>query len=234
MVHAAQITASKKSTKHKLTRNRVSRETPPDPAHPTFRHYSESDGDNAKPWAQSAGGFLAFFGHSHWNSCLRLKFKSGSRTETFQLIPLQSKGLLNNLMWCSPRDEDIFFCPLPINFAEPTTLTWFGWCDTGRIHPSIFEPHPAAYWETSRGNYQAVWRWEKGISIAASTARVEALINEYGGKLGSHLPEAFLRVPGTINQSKACFPWPTVRLLYNELDTEILEAESEKIKRLFD
>jgi hypothetical protein len=57
---------------------------------------------------------------------------------------------------------------------------------------------------------------------------MEAMIHEHGGKLGSHLPDAFLRVPGSINNGKPCFPWPTVRMLYNEIDVEFIENKTEE------
>jgi hypothetical protein len=127
---------------------------------------------------------------------------------------------------CGPDDNDIFFCPRPI-LNPDWGFTWYGWCDTGGVNPGSFSPHPSAYWETSKGNYQALWRWDKGLPLAASVARVEALIHEFGGKLGSHLPDSFLRVPGSINNGKQCFPWPTVRMLYNEIDVEFIENKTE-------
>lgn len=69
--------------------------------------------------------------------------------------------------------------------------------------------------------------FENGKERIRPSARVEAMIHEYGGKLGSHLPNAFLRIPGSINNGAACFPWPIVRMLYSALDPAIWKAEGE-------
>lgn len=194
---------------------RIKRAT--DPARPEFRHYVENSKKSIGPWAKSATDFLLIVAGHHQLRMLRFKVCTW-RSETTSLVSITPEEDLEHfLTTVSPEYNDVFFCPSPVSDTREPPLTWFGWCDTGRVHPGIFEPHPVAYWETSKGNYQAIWRWERGIPFAASTARVEAMIQEYGGKLGSHLPDAFLRVPGSINNSTTSLSWPTVRMLYNTL-----------------
>lgn len=198
-----------------------------DPARPVFRHFFENGRENVKPWSKSVSEFLFVLARHHRRASFKCKIQTMSGAELIDIVPISGESLGFFFASRFPDEEDLFFCPLPIPGPNDRQLTWFGWCDTGRVHPGTFEPHPAAYWETSKGNYQAIWRWERGLPLAASSARVEAMIHEYGGKLGSHLPDAFLRVPGSINNGAACFPWPSVRMLYNALDPAILEAEDE-------
>jgi hypothetical protein len=194
---------------------------PYDPAHPNFRHFFENGKEDAEAWATSAADFLSLVMDSQL-----IRFNISGKIRTVARWPIE--GLRRFLVLSWPGDNDILFSPRDI---PETDVTRYGWCDTGRVHPSLFRPHPTAYWETSRGNYQAIWKWEIGIPLAASTARVEAMIHEYGGKFGSNLPDAFLRVPGSINNGKECFPWPTVRMLYNEIDYEFIENETEKAEK---
>jgi hypothetical protein len=203
---------NKKSPKPRLQRYK-----PYDPAHPTFAHFFENGKEDTKAWATAAADFVSLLIAGEM-----VQFEVDGQVRTISRWPFE--GLQAFLQQCWPGDQDIFFSPRATPAEE---ITWYDWCDTGRVHPSLFDPHPAAYWETSKGNYQAIWRWEKGIPIAASTARVEAMIHEYGGKLGSHRPDAFLRLPGCINRGKDCFPWPTVRMLYNEIEYEFIENQTE-------
>lgn len=198
-----------------------------DPARPDFRYYFENGREKIGPWSRSVSEFLSVLGGYHRQAFFKCKIRTSSGAESIHLVTTSDESLRFFFACRFPDEDDLFFCPCPIPGPNDRQLTWFGWCDTGRVHPGIFEPHPAAYWETSKGNYQAVWHWEKGLPLMASSARVEAMIHEYGGKLGSHLPEAFLRVPGSINNGAACFPWPTVRMLYNALHPAIFEAEGE-------
>lgn len=128
---------------------------------------------------------------------------------------LYAHFLIEVLMKEQPvEDFELFFqlgARRPDGSFEPTR---FGGFDTGTVHPTAYDPVPAAYWETSPGRYQAVWDWGKAIPVEASVARLEALIHEYGGMLGTHHLDSYLRVPWSINH-KANYGGPEVKMLHD-------------------
>lgn len=140
-----------------------------------------------------------------WTSGLRIISK-------FQLY---ANFLIDVFMTEQPMENFEFFFQFgarrPDGSFEPTR---FGGFDTGTVHPTAYDPAPAAYWETSPGRYQAVWDWGKAIPVEASVARLEALIHEHGGVLGTHRLDNYLRIPWSINH-KANYGEPEVKMLHD-------------------
>jgi RepB DNA-primase from phage plasmid len=204
-----------------------------DPARPNFKHFTREADVHDKTIGECILDFLLEFKiNSSWSSDIRIKLSHNKDQEAFIQLTLREDGSLwHFIVKAIDTCANLFFQPLAIDPLNPKGKTWFGWADTGSVHPSIYKPHPIAYWETSPENFQAVWKWERGLPIAASTARVEALLHEFGGKLGSHLPDAYLRVPGVPNFSTFYEQWPVVRLRYNAFPIEdareqaLIEAE---------
>jgi hypothetical protein len=193
-----------------------------DPARPDFTHI-EKDGDESSTKVHnSIREFLHNF-TKFSSRHARVRFKESenrSREDESMLDGNLLKGFESLIPHSFDSCANLFFQPFPIDPANRNDKTWFGWADTGGVHPSVYKPHPIAYWQTSPGNFRAVWKWERGLPIAASTARVEALLHEFGGKLGSHSPDAYLRVPGVPNFSPYYEKWPVVRLRYNAFPVE--------------
>src|SRR5262245_60501513 len=151
-----------------------------DPAKPGFKHFFENGKEDVEAWAADASEFLGHFGH-YWRPLMRMKIRHFDGGETMDLVPSDRLEAFLARSW--PEDNDIFFCPNVVPSIGSAKLTWYGWADTGRVNPATYVPHPVAFWETSKGKFQAIWKWERGIPSAASTCRVEALIHEYGGEL---------------------------------------------------
>ena len=198
-----------------------------DPARPNFKHF---DGDGYSKLAIS--NICEFLGHftdlGSEAAKIRLKFTDGPDRVCFRILSTKSlRSLENVITYAEDLYQDLFFQPLAID--RLSERTWFGWADTASIHPSTFTPHPFAFWETSPNQFQAVWKWERTIPIVASTSRVEAMLHEFGGKLGSHLPDSYLRVPGTPNFSAGYDKSPIVRILY-----DAFPQEDERLRLLFE
>jgi hypothetical protein len=116
--------------------------------------------------------------------------------------------------------EDVFFQVNAVDLTDNSGVTWFGGADTGTTRPQDYPQKPMAAWETSPGNFQAVWKWERAIPYAASSARLEAMLHEYGGKIGSQRPDAYLRVPGFPNYTTNLDQWPIVRMRFDAFPIE--------------
>jgi RepB DNA-primase from phage plasmid len=193
-----------------------------DPARPNFKHI-EKEGDEESTAVESSIREFVTNLTKFSSRYARMHFKESESRSNEYFCMLEGKsldGLRRLILETSDVCANLFFQPFPIDPLNVNDKTWFGWADTGSVHPSVYRPHPIAFWETSPGNFQAVWKWERGLPIAASTARVEALLHEFGGKLGSHLPDAYLRVPGVPNFSTYHDQWPVVRLRYNAFPIE--------------
>jgi hypothetical protein len=158
--------------------------------------------------------FYPFFEAKAANSTMRIKAvnMSGLCKTEWTVNEFQLGSVKCSLAGVDEDDCDWFFCPQVVDPTVCGQQTIYGHANTGTVHPTAYPQEPIAWWETLPGNFEAVWRWEKPIPIAASTARVEAMLHEFGGVLGSHLPDAYLRIPGCPVYSTAIFPWPVVRL----------------------
>lgn len=150
----------------------------------------------------------------------KITLMAHERTSGFSVIsnfPLYSNFLIEAFMTQQPMESFEFFFQFgarrPDGSFEPTR---FGGFDTGTVHPTAYDPPPDAYWETSEGNYQAVWDWGKAIPVEASVARLEALIHEYGGVFGTHRLGSYLRIPWSINH-KTNYDQPEVKMLSDKI-----------------
>lgn len=204
-----------------------------DPATPAYPHLSNANWRHTRKLAVEARSFLdAFF---RGNPTARMGIKSqthgGEYRTLFEIGWGECSRLDHMLEYIGEGCEELFFQPQVHGVDFPLHKTIYGHANTGRVHPSAFSPAPIAYWETYPGEYEAVWRWPHGIPIAASTARVEAMLHEFGGVLGSHLPDAYLRIPGCPIYAPDCFPWPVVKLLHNGLADEVYAAEEPNASR---
>jgi hypothetical protein len=192
-----------------------------DPARPDCRHFEKQDDEFEPKLGESIVKFLGNFTEMRRQARIRIKLVSLHGQESFDLLQLQDNVAFFDILETSNFSmQDVFFQPLAYDPSRHSGMTWFGWADTGTLHPSVFNPKPIAYWETSPKQFQAVCKWKHGIPILASTARVEALLHEYGGKVGSHLPDAYMRVPGLPNFSRPHDRWPIVRLRFDAFPLE--------------
>lgn len=204
-----------------------------DPATPAFPHLNNANWRHTPKLAAAARSFLdAFF---RGNPTARMGIKSqthGGAYRTFFDIGWGEHSRLDHMLeFVGEGCEELFFQPQVRGPGFPYHNTIYGHANTARAHPSVFVPEPIAYWQTFPGEYEAVWRWSHGIPIAASTARVEAMLHEFGGDIGSHLPDAYLRIPGCPIYTPEHLPWPVVTFLHNGLADEIYARDEPNAAR---
>lgn len=138
-------------------------------------------------------------------------FETSARLTSDQLPYLRPR-----LSFTHENDDDWHFRPQVLGPNDRGHLTIYGHADTGIVHPTTYSHRPIAWWETLPGTYQAIWRWERPMSLEASSRKVGQMLHEFGGVIGSHLPDAYLRIPMCPIYSTAMFPWPVARLRHCE------------------
>ncbi|MFV1440239.1 MULTISPECIES: DNA-primase RepB domain-containing protein [unclassified Phaeobacter] len=102
---------------------------------------------------------------------------------------------------------DQFFSPnvytRPKRLVNCVHLCRLGWCDIDKGNPSSFDPLPSVVWETSPGNTQALWFWDRPHTPKRASAFSKALTYRHGGDKGGSAPNKLLRVPGSFNHKPA-------------------------------
>ena len=204
-----------------------------DPAKPNYPHLTNRNWTHTPKLAGAATELLWSFFRGNPDAVMGIKSQTheAQYRTLFDISCGRPSRLEQMLEYVGEGCEELFFQPQVRGHDFPNHTTIYGHAATGRVHPSTYSTKPIAFWETFRGHYEAVWRWSHGIPIAASTARVEAMLLEFGGVLGSHLPDAYLRIPGCPIYAADQFPWPVVTMRYNGLAEEIYANEDPKATR---
>lgn len=127
---------------------------------------------------------------------------------------VKSNGLLEQYnRW----DWDQYFCvnlfSKPKRKKEFARDTRYAICDVDSADPFIFEPHPSVIWETSPGNSQSTWKWDKKLTPLEAEEHSRALTYRHGGDKNGWPVNKLLRLPGSINH-KEKYDEPFVRLLH--------------------
>lgn len=102
---------------------------------------------------------------------------------------------------------DQYFSPnvytRPKRLVKCVHLCHLGWCDIDKGDPSSFVPLPSVVWETSPGNTQALWFWDRKHTPRRASAFSKALTYRHGGDKGGSAPNKLLRLPGSFNHKPA-------------------------------
>ncbi|MEP5170463.1 MAG: DNA-primase RepB domain-containing protein [Shimia thalassica] len=102
---------------------------------------------------------------------------------------------------------DQFFSPnvytRPKRLVKCVHLCRLGWCDIDKGDPNSFDPLPSVVWETSPGNTQALWFWDRPHTPKRASAFSKALTYRHGGDKGGSAPNKLLRLPGSFNHKPA-------------------------------
>ena len=102
---------------------------------------------------------------------------------------------------------DQYFSPnvytRPKRLVKCVHLCRLGWCDIDKGDPSSFDPLPSVVWETSPGNTQALWFWDRPHTPKRASDFSRALTYRHGGDPGGSAPNKLLRVPGSLNHKPA-------------------------------
>lgn len=97
---------------------------------------------------------------------------------------------------------DLYFCPNGFSTTSRKTEfalgTCLAWCDIDKSNPKGFKPRPNILWETSTGNYQGLWLWNKVLDPHTAEQISKSLLR-FGGDKGGWSVTKTLRIPGTIN-----------------------------------
>lgn len=101
----------------------------------------------------------------------------------------------------------------PSRKADKVVMTLLGWCDVDRADPFAFEPKPSAVWQTSPGNTQALWFWDRLHPPSEAQAFSKALAYRHGGDKGGNAPNKLLRLPGSFNH-KPEYDTPFIPLVH--------------------
>lgn len=152
-------------------------------------------------WKPLDGGYV-FLGHKDW------EFGASS----FEEIPLSE--------WNPPQVDnlnDVYFCPN--GFAETSRKLihahkkahWL-YADLDEVNPEYLGQRPQVAWETSPGNYQAMWRLATPLGPRAFERLNKALTYHVKADKGGWSYTKYLRPPGTVSH-KHEEPF-TVRLLW--------------------
>ena len=98
---------------------------------------------------------------------------------------------------------DQYFSPniysRPSRKAGGVLMTRLGWCDVDKADPFAFDPKPSIVWQTSPGNTQALWFWDRLHPSSEAQAFSKALAYRHGGDKGGNAPNKLLRLPGAFN-----------------------------------
>jgi len=92
-------------------------------------------------------------------------------------------------------------------------MTRLGWCDVDKADPFAFDPTPSIVWETSPGNTQALWIWDRLHTPKLASAYSKALTYRHGGDKGGSAPNKLLRLPGSFNH-KPDYDAPFIPLVH--------------------
>lgn len=118
---------------------------------------------------------------------------------------------------------DQYFSPnvytRPIRKLGCVHLSRLGWCDVDAADPFAFDPVPSVVWETSLGNTQALWFWDRPHSAKQASAFSKALTYRHGGDKGGSAANKLLRIPGSFNH-KPAYDKPFIPLLH--YDTRLI------------
>lgn len=103
-----------------------------------------------------------------------------------------------------PMRTDLFFSPLVyekprrlVTLHKPATILF---ADLDKVHPRDVEFSPHIAWETSGGNFQAVWLLSKPIKYRTQFADLNRRMTYHtGADKGGWAGSKVLRIPGTKN-----------------------------------
>lgn len=115
------------------------------------------------------------------------------------------------------RRYDQYFSPnvyaRPSRKVGGVLMTRLGWCDVDEADPFTFDPMPSVVWETSPGNTQALWFWDRLHTPVQAQAFSKALAYHFGGDRGGNAPNKLLRLPGSFNH-KLGYETPFIPLVH--------------------
>lgn len=149
------------------------------------------------------------------NLCFR---KTGSTKMQDRFFELGNTTAIRAILLRYDRHRfDQYFSPniysRPSRKADKVVMTPWGWCDVDRADPFAFEPKPSVVWQTSPGNTQALWFWDRLHPPSEAQAFSKALAYRHGGDKGGNAPNKLLRLPGSFNH-KPEYDAPFIPLLH--------------------
>jgi hypothetical protein len=167
------------------------------------------------------------FLHSIWEPQLRVSNelfgafcfrRRGSEKMVQKFELLKDVARMRHLLRKYDRHSwDQYFSPniytRPIRKLGCVHLSRLGWCDVDAADPFAFDPAPSMIWQTSIGNTQALWFWDKPHSAKQASAFSKALTYRYGGDKGGSAANKLLRIPGSYNH-KPKYDTPFIPLVH--------------------
>lgn len=149
------------------------------------------------------------------NVCFRKKSTSTMKVRFFNLGRMD---VIREVLLRHDRHQfDQYFSPniysRPSRKVAAVMMTRLGWCDVDRADPFAFEPKPSVVWQTSPGNTQALWFWDRLHPPSEAQAFSKALAYRHGCDKGGNAPNKLLRLPGSFNH-KPEYDAPFIPLLH--------------------
>lgn len=135
------------------------------------------------------------------NLCFRKKASTKMQDRFFELG--NATAIRAILLRYDRHRFDQYFSPniysRPRRMSNGVLMTRLGWCDVDKVDPFAFEPKPSVVWQTSPGNTQALWFWDRLHPPSEAQAFSKALAYRHGGDKGGNAPNKLLRLPGSFN-----------------------------------
>lgn len=135
------------------------------------------------------------------NLCFRKKASTKMRDRFFDIG--NTTAIRAILLRYDRNSFDQYFSPniysRPRRKSDGVLMTQLGWCDVDKADPFAFEPKPSVVWQTSPGNTQALWFWDRLHPPSEAQTFSKALAYRHGGDKGGNAPNKLLRLPGSFN-----------------------------------
>lgn len=138
-----------------------------------------------------------------------------------------------------PWGKDVFFSPLRFygkrsnDTAQPPFGVLFADLDGApQDSPAFLEFKPSIMWETSPGNFQAVWRLRQSISSLTMWSNLnQRLTYALGADKGGWHASKLLRVPESVNWKRHAFGSPAQTLYVGGYDMASLNERLPQIQK---
>ena len=133
------------------------------------------------------------------------------------------------------RDRnDLYFCPNPFSCTyrrrENALSTPTAWCDLDNGDARRIRPQPNLLWETSPNRFQALWLWDKPLSVDDAEVASRTLTDAARGDKNGWSVTKYLRVPFTYNH-KPQYDRPRVTLLHADWTPQPFDSELSRDKQ---
>ncbi len=171
-------------------------------------------------WKAKASQFLLSTWEDHENgNCVFVGTKDAHserwREHAFELPVSRQK--LEDFLDKYPRSEfDLYFCANPFdrNARKRANAlpTFYACVDVDEAPLESFEPPPSIAWSTSPGRTQAIWKFERPLTVPHAEQIARNLAYDYGADRNGWSVTKYLRIPGTFNH-KPQYAKPTVQLV---------------------